>query len=301
MKVVVDRVSHCLSSIILLSMSLCPTGEVSGSDELIPIVQYKVTEGWNGQAGSAVSDLSGSGHHGSVKSANISLANDRPKEVKPSGSSFDFGAQTASGYIVTKATNLMSNFAVAKHGGFTFDVWFKMDGPPDKIKHHPVLISRAGTEQLIGDVPNNSLRFTISKWGATVDAAQSLTELADGEWHHVRAQFVATDTTLLDPLRGDIYITVDGVTRSTSDVALAVLGEQRNLPIALGQHPENRKECDFDGLLHNPTIYLGADPDFNHWVSLLQYSLLTLASVGLVYFVPRLRRMRRGSSDKIAG
>lgn len=274
-----------LCSLILIALLGSGFG-TAYSTEPTPLLKYSADASWKGAVGATVRDVRDSDHDGIVIDQPVGTSTDVPDVAKAGELSFDFlgdGEGAASGSINTLQTKLLSNFDIVKAGGFTMETWFKL---PAADAGGPIgsLINYAGTERIQLNVEANVLTFKISGDSHRVESAQPLTDLADNQWHHVKAAFVVTDGTLLDPVYGDIHLTVDGVTRSEYGVELSNYGDRLNRSIGIGNHPERFGEPgydgfdDFDGLLFQPTVHLGAAAPVR-WQWLIGTGLLSILGV----------------------
>ncbi len=276
-----------------LTASLVVIASRTSLAEMTPLVEYRADSSWIGDVGASVKDASGNGHDGAVVDQPVGTSTDVPEVAQAGELSFDFSGDSegpASGSINTTEKKLLNRSAIVAAGGFTMETWFKTP-MTNGSGATASLIDYAGTERIQFNVKANVLEFRISDRRHRVESAQSLPELADDQWHHVKASFVVTDGTLLDPVYGDIHITVDGVTRSEYGVELSGYGDRLKRAIGVGNHPERFGKPgydgadDFDGLLYRPAVYLGAESP-GRWLWLVGTGLLVMLG-GVAWIVIR--------------
>jgi hypothetical protein len=274
------------------------------SGELVPIVEYHVDERWQGEVNAVLVDASGEGHDAVVVDQPVRSSTDVPDGAKEGEFSLDFsgdGEGASSGSINTEEIKLLNNSAIVAAGGFTMEVWFKSsNGEGGRTAS---LIDYAGTEKIHFNSKLNTLEFYISDNKARVASAQALSQLTDDRWHFVKASFVVTDGTMLDPVYGDLHLTVDGVTRSERGVMLTGFGDRLRRPIGIGNHPSRFGKPgydgvdDFDGLLFGPKVSLGADTPIN-WTR-LSVRVLLVGAVGFAVWRASVGTFRGAQSKEL--
>lgn len=255
------------------------------SAELVPLVEYCADVDWKGYIGDIVRDTSGNAHDAIVIDQPIRQSHDTPTVAGPDDRSFDFrddGQAQPNGSITTIEKTLLSNSKIVEAGGFVMEVWFKSS--PSEGGNQASLIDYAGTENIRFNHKDNVIEFCVGRVKGKnkqnkVASGQSLSALTDNQWHYVKASFVVTDGSLLDPVYGNMHMVIDGVSRSKYGVQLSNRGDRLRRSIGIGNNPTLLNDSnDFDGLIYRPRVCLGKDePRSWLWIGV---GALIFATVG---------------------
>ena len=203
---------------------------------------------------STVSDVSTAGNDANAYNfSGTGLSTDIPAGMPAADRSIDFttGGTGGNEVINNKTPKLLNNTDIDSNGGFTFDVWLKINNAPTSGVSS--IIDYGGSTRLC---INNSGKIIMYFESSTSFTGSTLTT---GQWYHVVAEFLPQDLSGGD-LSGTCYLKVDGNIAASGSTVKKKGGDVRNRPIGIGRHPNAGQEG-FDGYIYNPRVYLGvSDP-----------------------------------------
>ncbi|MFT5856899.1 MAG: hypothetical protein ACI8XO_004155 [Verrucomicrobiales bacterium] len=147
----------------------------------------------------------------------------------------------------------LSNAAVIAAGGYTLEAWFKWNGGGNVN----AIIDYAGTDKfrMIAGTGILDINFD-SGSGAQPIASPSI-----GDWHYAAAVFThdGGGVSGTGGIGGTVTWYFDGNTALGTAAAIKDdFGDSLNRPIGVGRHPLGFGGDDFDGLIYEPRVSLGA-------------------------------------------
>lgn len=183
------------------------------------------------------------------------LSSDVPTTGVPAGAgnrSIVGAGSDASDGINSPTTQELSNTLVTTNGGFTMESWFLWNGGGNVNS----IIDYAGTE-----------KFRMNSTG-TLDfnfdsglGAQIIATIEPGTWHYVAAVFEwdGGPVSATGGIGGTLTYFLDSITPLGSVAAIKDdFGDSLNRPIGVGRHPIGFGGDNFDGLIYEPRVSLGA-------------------------------------------
>lgn len=154
---------------------------------------------------------------------------------------------------VNSASSLeLSNAAIIAEGGFTFETWFLWNGGGNVNS----IIDYAGTD-----------KFRIPNGGGILDmnfdqgsGPQVLGNINAGQWYYVAMVFEHDGSGgPNDPIGGTMTWYLDSLDPAGTAAAVkSTFGDSLNRPIGIGRHPSGFTGDNFDGLIYEPRVSLGA-------------------------------------------
>ena len=218
-----------------------------------PVFEYDFPASWNG-TGTTVTDVSAGGNNGNTV-ATLSLA----AAIPPGAPGGTQSINTSAGAILTSASSLLNNSAVATAGGFTYNVSFMWNGTDSSsFGHTEKLIDYAGTEslQLVTTSGSASLQMTFGDdvGGETVPVS---TTVLPSTWYSVTLRFGNTSMVGSD-VTGTANLYVNGLLVSSGSATKGTYGDSLNRPIGVGQLGANFGYLvGFKGDIYDPSVQLG--------------------------------------------
>lgn len=218
------------------------------------VFEYNFPASWNG-TGTTVTDQSSAGNNGATV-ATLALDTAVPPGAAPGTQSIN----TSAGAILTNATSLLNNSAVAAAGGFTEHLRFNWNGTDStSFGHTQKLIDYAGTEslQLVTSAGSASLQMTFGDDAGTESTPVSTTILPN-TWYDATLIFGNTSTTGGD-VNGIASLYVNGLLVSSGAATKGTYGDSLGRPIGVGQLGANFGYLvGFKGDIYDPSVQLGA-------------------------------------------
>jgi hypothetical protein len=203
---------------------------------------------------STVSDASTAGNDANAYNfSGTGLSTDVPAGMPATDRSIDFttGGTGGNEVIQNKTTKLLNNTDIDSNGGFTFDVWLKINNAP--ASGVSSIIDYAGYTRLYID---DSGKIIMHFEGSTSFTGPTLTT---GQWYHVETEFFSQNLSGGD-LSGTCYLKVDGNIAAVGNTVKITGSKESERPIGIGRHPSIGQDG-FDGYIYNPRVYLGvSDP-----------------------------------------
>ena len=196
----------------------------------LPVVEYDFPASWNG-TGSTITDVSPAGNNGHYDGT-LSL----DAAVPPGAAAGTQSVDTSAGGILTTATQLLANSAVAAAGGFTMNVSFMWNGTDSSsFGHTEKLIDYAGTEslQLVTTTGSASLQMAFGDDVGNESIPVSTT-IVPNTWYNVTLDFGNT-TPVGSDVAGTASLFVNGSLVSSAAATKGTYGDSLNRPIGVGQ------------------------------------------------------------------
>jgi hypothetical protein len=219
------------------------------------VFEYNFPASWNG-TGTTVTDQSSAGNNG-VTVATPTLDSAVPPGAAPGTQSIN----TSSGAVLTNATSLLNNSAIAAAGGFTEHVQFNWNGTDStSFSHTQKLIDYAGTEslQLVTTAGSASLQMQFGN-DAGVESIPVSTTILPNTWYDATLLFGNTSTTAGGDVNGTASLYVNGLLVSSGDATKGTYGDSLGRPIGVGQLGANFGYLvGFKGDIYDPSVQLGA-------------------------------------------
>jgi hypothetical protein len=204
---------------------------------------------------STVSDASTAGNDANAYNfSGTGLSTDIPAGMPAADRSIDFttGGTGGDEVIDNKTTKLLNNTDIDSNGGFTFDVWLKINNAPASGKLSAI-IDYGGSNRLC---INDSGKIIMCFESSTSFTGPTLTT---GQWYHVETEFFSQNLSGGD-LSGTCYLKVDGNIAAVGNTVKITGSKESERPIGIGRHPSIGQDG-FDGYIYNPRVYLGvSDP-----------------------------------------
>jgi hypothetical protein len=156
---------------------------------------------------------------------------------------------TSSG-VNTTSTSQLTNAQIIANGGFTYETWFKWYGGGNVNS----IIDYAGTEKL----------RVQGGLGINFDQGSGFTQFvaspAVNQWHYVAAVFKYDGLPAVNGRIGGTltYYFNDNFPLGSVPVIKAPFGDSLNRVIGVGRHPQGFGGDDFNGLVYEPRVSLGA-------------------------------------------
>jgi hypothetical protein len=221
-----------------------------------PVFEYSFPASWNG-TGTTILDHSPAGNNG-FSDGTLALSAAVPTGAAAGTQSID----TSAGGILTSATGLLNNSAVAAAGGFIFNCSFMWNGTDStSFGHTQKLIDYAGTEslQLVTTTGSASLQmaFGDDTGGETVPVS---TTIQPNVWYNVKLTFVNTSLSGVD-VTGTANLFVNGSLVSSGSATKGTYGDNLNRNIGIGQLGANFGYLvGFKGDIYDPSVSLVPEP-----------------------------------------
>jgi len=239
-----------------------------------PVFEYNFPASWNG-TGTTITDVSVAGHNGHYDGT-LSL----DTAVPPGAAAGTQSLNTTAGGILTSATSLLNNAAVAG-GGFIYNVSFMWNGTDStSFGHTQKLIDYAGTEslQLVTTAGSASLQMAFANDAGVESVAVSTTVLPN-LWYNVRLEFDATSFVGGD-VNGTASMVVNGGAPITGAATKGTYGDSLARPIGVGQlGADFGYLVGFKGDIYDPSVTLIPEP-----------SMLALGTLGGLSLLLRRRK-----------
>jgi hypothetical protein len=223
-----------------------------------PVFNYSFPASWGG-TGTTVTDQSVAGNNGSTVGT-LALA----AAVPPGNTGGAQSVSTTAGGILTTATGLLNNTAVAGAGGFTYNVDFMWNGTDStSFGHTEKLIDYAGTESLqlvtaAGGVATLEMQFANNAGVESIPVSMSISQ---NTWYDVELVFNTAGNSIdgNGDISGYAGLYVNGTLVANGSATKGTYGDSLNRQIGVGQLGANFGYLvGFKGDIHDPTVSLGA-------------------------------------------
>ncbi len=158
-----------------------------------------------------------------------------------------------SGGINSPANQELSNALVIANGGFSMESWFLWNGGGNVNS----IIDYAGTEKFRMIAGTGILDFNLDSGSGP----QEIATITPGIWHYVAAVFEwdGNPVSGTGGIGGTLTYYLDGNVPLGSVPAIKDdFGDSLNRPIGVGRHPLGFAGDNFDGLIYEPRVSLGA-------------------------------------------
>ena len=226
-----------------------------------PVFEYSFPASWSG-TGTTITDVSPAGNNG-FSDGTLSL--DSSAAVPPGAPAGTLSVVTSAGGILTNATQLLNNSAVAAAGGFTMNVWFNWNGTNlTSSGHTQKLIDYAGTEslQLVTTTGSASLQMAFADDGG-IESVPVSTTILPNTWYDATLTFGNTSLagTSNQDVAGTASLFVNGSLVESAPAIKGTSGDSLNRQIGVGQLGANFGYLvGFKGDIYDPLVELGVSP-----------------------------------------
>ncbi len=198
-----------------------------------PVFEYNFPASWSG-TGTTITDVSPAGNNG-FSDGTLSL----DVTVPPGAAAGTLSLDTSAGGILTNASLLLANSAVAAAGGFTDNVSFMWNGTDSSsFGHTEKLIDYAGVEslQLVTSAGMASLQMAFGDDGGNESVSVSTTILPN-TWYNATLTFGNTSLvgTSNQDVAGTANLYVNGSLVASAPATKGTFGDSLNRPIGVGQ------------------------------------------------------------------
>lgn len=155
--------------------------------------------------------------------------------------------------VNSPATQELSNAAVMAAGGYTMEAWFLWNGGGNVNS----IIDYAGTEKFRMIASSGILDINFDSGSGP----QPIALVSVGEWHYAAAVFTydGGGVNATGGIGGSVtWYFDDNTPLGTAAAIKDDFGDSLNRPIGVGRHPLGFGGDDFDGLIYEPRVTLGA-------------------------------------------
>lgn len=204
----------------------------------------------------AITDQSAAGNNGHFDGT-LALS----ASIPPGATAGTMSITTSAGAILTDATSLLNNAAVAAAGGFNYNVSFMWDGTDSaSFGHVEKIIDYAGTESLQLTTSAGSAALQM-RFDDSVNAVS--TTVLPNTWYSVALTFDTTGNAVDNSgnLSGIVSMVVNGGAPQVAAATKTSQGDSLDRPIGVGQLGASFGYLvGFKGQIYDPSVSLVPEP-----------------------------------------
>lgn len=232
--------------------------------QLTPVFDYTFPASWNG-TGTTIVDQSTAGNNGIVYNYSTTHGLALSPNVPTGAAAGTQSINGSYGGIVTSASGLLNNAAIAAAGGFTYNVEFNWSGAGLTGFGVQKIVDYAGTESLqLGNYTQgiaNNTSATLEMTFNSTDVAVTDTIQAN-TWYDVTLSFDSAGNSIVNGgISGQVGLYVNGVLVDSQAATKSSYGDSLDRPIGvanLGLHYKSL--VGFSGDIYSASVDLGSAP-----------------------------------------